>query len=106
MHHQIAAYDNTMSSVNLELPTSIFFILKIPEVRVPVLSKIILLSCFKFCNLSKFLKINPSLYPNVEALYNTIGVAKPRAQGQAITRTDIAISSDLINSVFDREISV
>ena len=33
----------------------------------------------------------------MEALYNVIGVAKPRAQGQAITSTEIAISNDLIN---------
>ena len=96
---KLATYDKTSSSLKLEFPGSIFSILKIPEVRVPVLSNITLFIFFRFCNLSKFLKIKPSLYPNVEALYNTIGVAKPRAHGHAITRTEIAISRDLINSV-------
>ena len=39
----------------------------------------------------------------MDALYNVIGVAKPRAQGQAITRTEIAISNDRINSVLTRK---
>ena len=39
----------------------------------------------------------------MEALYNVIGVAKPRAQGQAITSTEIAISNDLINSVLTKK---
>ena len=78
-----------VSSFREVLLISIFDILKIPEERVPVLSKIRVFISPNFCKISKFLNKYPSFLLRVAVLNNTIGVAKPNAQGHAITRTAI-----------------
>ena len=42
-----------------------------------------------FCKISKFLNKYPSFLLRVAVLNNTIGVAKPNAEGHAISRTAI-----------------
>jgi len=68
---------------------SIFDILKIPEERVPVLSKIRVFISPNFCKTSKLLNKYPCFLLRVAVLNKTIGVAKPNAQGHAITKTAI-----------------
>ena len=55
----------------------------------PVLSKIRVFISPNFCKISKFLNKYPCFLLRVAVLNKTIGVAKPNAQGHAITKTAI-----------------
>ena len=60
-----------------------------PFVNVPVLSKIILLIFEAISILSPPLNKTPFFAALPEATLMTVGVARPKAQGQAITKTAI-----------------
>src|SRR3990170_2932070 len=61
-----------------------------PLVIVPVLSRIIALTSFMVWRAAPFLIRMPFSAPMPEATIKAVGVARPKAQGQAITRTDMA----------------
>ena len=58
--------------------------------RVPVLSKTIVWSCLVFSKISPPLINKPRSAPIPVPTKMAVGVAKPKAQGQAITKTAIA----------------
>ncbi|MBA7688339.1 hypothetical protein ES703_96818 [subsurface metagenome] len=60
-----------------------------PFVRVPVLSNTIVVSFSDVSRASPFLMRTPSSAPLTTPTVTAVGVASPRAQGHAITRTDI-----------------
>ena len=64
----------------------------LPVVIVPVLSNTTVLIPAAACNASPFLIRTPSLAARVVPTINAVGVASPRAHGQAITMTATAKS--------------
>ena len=62
----------------------------LPSVNVPVLSKMIPLIFFACSRLAAFLIKMPFLAAIPKPAVNAVGVARPRAQGHAITNTAIA----------------
>ena len=65
----------------------------LPEVTVPVLSKTTASTFSKDSIASALLNRMPFLAPRPVPTMMAVGVAKPNAHGQEITRTDTAISS-------------
>ena len=65
---------------------------------VPVLSKTTILTSFIVWIASPFLISIPLFAPIPEPTINAVGVASPRAQGQAITKTATATPRDLLKS--------
>ena len=68
-----------------------------PSVIVPVLSRITVLIECVFSSISAFLINKPFLAATPVDTIMATGVAKPKAQGQAITKTDIPIPKPKVN---------
>ena len=63
----------------------------LPSVMVPVLSVIKIFILFKFSKASAFFMRTPDVAPLPTPTMTDIGVANPKAQGQAIINTAIAL---------------
>lgn len=94
MTSTLATYFSTSVSDLFPSTFVIESIVNTPVDSVPVLSKTKDLISENLCSKSKLLNINPRFLLICEDLYITIGVAKPKAHGQAITRTEIATANE------------
>ena len=85
-------YCNTFSSGYSSEVTTTFSTDGFPAVIVPVLSIIRVSILFIFSNASAFLTNTPDCAPFPIPTMTDIGVAKPKAQGQAMINTAIAFT--------------
>lgn len=67
----------------------VYFTFGLPAVKVPVLSNIIVLIFWIFSSISAPLIIIPNLAASPVPTITAVGVAKPNAHGQAITKVEI-----------------
>ncbi|MBA7567408.1 hypothetical protein ES708_09119 [subsurface metagenome] len=80
------------SSVLFSIPIPIISVTSgFPLVRVPVLSNIIVVNFSDLSRASPFLTRTPSSAPRPTPTVTAVGVARPSAHGQAITKTEIKL---------------
>mmetsp|Transcript_49854 Transcript_49854/g.128276 ORF Transcript_49854/g.128276 Transcript_49854/m.128276 type:complete len:278 (+) Transcript_49854:1586-2419(+) len=88
-----AASWSACCSVHTPFDTRIDFTSSIPEVRVPVLSKTMVLMFCARCSASPPLYSTPNLAPTPVPTMTAVGVAKPSAHGHATTNVEMANTS-------------
>ena len=92
---RLAAIANTLS-----LSPTISVTCGLPTVIVPVLSKTTVLMSLTSSRTSPFLINTPILALRAVPTINAVGVARPKAHGQAITTTETANSNAVTNGAF------